>query len=116
MYFCFISGDHFGDLGSKEPAQPSEQVSNGTASKPKISVFPESEVAQMSVRSSTNPNQPTAEDEQKMHEILSDPEIRAVLSDPKVTELFETARSNPEAAQRYSLLNPLLDSDEGIWW
>ena len=57
----------------------------------------------MSVRSSTNPHQPTAEDERKMQEILSDPEIRTVLSDPKIAQLFEVARKSPEAAQRYSL-------------
>ena len=58
------------------------------------------EGAQMSVRSSTNPNQPTAEDERKMQQILSDPDLQAVLKDPKIAELFQTARNNPEAAQR----------------
>ena len=78
-------------------------MSDSSSSKPKISVVPESESAQMSVRSSTNPNQPTAEDERKMQEILSDPEIRTVLSDPKIAEFFDIARKNPDAAQRYSL-------------
>ena len=67
---------------------------------PQIKAVPESEGAQMSVCSSTNPKQPTAEDERKMQEILSDPEIKLILQDPKIAQLFEKARSNPEAAQR----------------
>ena len=67
---------------------------------PQIKAVPESEGAQMSVRSSTNPKQPTAEDERKMQEILSDPEIKLILQDPKIAELLEKARSNPAAAQR----------------
>lgn len=75
-------------------------MNNSASSTPKISVVPDSESAEMSVRSSTNPRQPTAEDEQKMQKILSDPEIKTILSDPKIAELFDTARNNPEAAQR----------------
>lgn len=94
--FCKLMGDHFGALGSKESG---EQVSNGVVTDPQIKAVPESEGAQMSVRSSTNPKQPTAEDERKMQEILSDPEIKLILQDPKIAQLLEKARSNPEAAQ-----------------
>lgn len=54
----------------------------------------------MSVRSSTDPRQATAQDEARMQQILSDPEIRTVLMDPKIQELFEALRNNPDTAQR----------------
>lgn len=94
--FCKLMGDHFGVLGSK---QPTPQTSNGVSSGPEIQTVSESDGAQMSVHSSTNPNQPTSEDEKKMQEILSDPEVQSILRDPKVVEFFGKARTSPDAAQ-----------------
>ena len=56
--------------------------------------------ADMSVRSSTNPNQPTAEDERKMQDILANPEVRNILMDPKVMNLIETLKFNPNEGSR----------------
>lgn len=55
----------------------------------------------MSVRSSTNPNQPTAEDERRMQEIVANPEIRNILLDPKVMKLIESLKFNPDEGTRY---------------
>lgn len=60
------------------------------------------EGADMSVRSSTNPNQPTAEDERRMQDILANPEIRNILMDPKVMKLIETLKFNPSEGARYA--------------
>lgn len=57
--------------------------------------------ADMSVRSSTNPNQPTAEDERRMQEIVANPEIRNILLDPKVMKLIESLKFNPDEGTRY---------------
>ena len=54
----------------------------------------------MSVRSSTNPNQPTAADEKRMQEILSNPEIRDILMDPWIQSLIGTLKNEPSKAQR----------------
>ncbi|KAK3098603.1 hypothetical protein FSP39_021130 [Pinctada imbricata] len=56
--------------------------------------------ADMSVRSSTNPKQPTADDEKRMQEILSDPEIRNILMDQKIFGMIEALRRNPSEGQR----------------
>ena len=57
--------------------------------------------ADMSVRSSTNPKQATAEDETKMQEILSQPETMEVLMDPWVQNLLHVLRTDPGSGQRY---------------
>ena len=67
---------------------------------PEIKAVSPDEGAQMSVLSSTNPKQATAEDERQMQQIIADPEVQAVLKDPKIGELFQMARNDPEAAQR----------------
>ena len=67
---------------------------------PEIKAVPPDEGAQMSVLSSTNPKQATAEDERKIEEILANPEMQTVIKDPKIAELFQLARNDPEAAQR----------------
>ena len=56
--------------------------------------------ADISVRSSTNPNQPTAEDERRMQDILANPEVRNILMDPKVMNLIETLKFNPNESSR----------------
>ena len=55
----------------------------------------------MSVRSSTNPHQATADDEKKMQEILSRPEVMEVLVDPWVQNLLNVLRTNPDSGQRF---------------
>lgn len=60
-----------------------------------------SAAADLSVRSSTDPRQPTADDECKMQDILSTPEIREILYDPRIQKLIETLRTDPEKAQRF---------------
>ena len=42
------------------------------------------EGAQMSLFSSTNPNQPMTEDEQKMQQIVLDSELQMLVKDPKI--------------------------------
>ena len=58
------------------------------------------EGAEMSVRSSTNPKQATAEDEKKMQEILSDPSIQKILMDSSIQALFAALKNEPGEAQR----------------
>ena len=72
----------------------------GSPAIPVITTASSERGADMSVRSSTNPNQPTAADESKMQDILSDPDIRVILMDPKVQELFEILRKDPIKGQR----------------
>ena len=52
---------------------------------------------QQSMHQSTTP--PSPEDEAKMKDILSDPEVKKVLQDPQVQQLIVKMRNNPEAAQ-----------------
>ena len=92
----YLEGQHFNKLAEKQ-GSPSQTCS---PSPQDISTLPPTGGADMSVRSSTNPKQPTAADEQKMQEILSDPQIRDVLEDPKVQELFECLRNDPVKGQR----------------
>ncbi|XP_013408030.1 uncharacterized protein LOC106172003 [Lingula anatina] len=89
--FCGLLGDHFSNMPDGQPQKPKTDT---------ISTTMPSQGADISVRSSTNPNQPTAADEKKMQEILSDPEIRFVLLDPFIQQLFETLRKDPEKGQR----------------
>ena len=56
--------------------------------------------AELQVRSSTNPRQATAADEARMQQILSNPEIREILLDPRIQKLIETLRTDPDKAQR----------------
>ena len=74
---------------------------------PEIKAVPPDEGAQMSVLSSTNPKQATAEDERKIEQILADPEMQMVIKDPKIGELFQLARNDPEAAQRCCTVKPV---------
>jgi len=92
MLFSFV-GSHFNKLADNPGAIPSPQVSTKTDIGTNLG-------ADMSVRSSTDPKQATAQEEAKMKEILSNPEIRMVLMDPKVQELFGMLRTNPEQAHR----------------
>ena len=54
----------------------------------------------MSVRSSTDPNQATADDEAKMREILKDQRVKDAVADPQIQALFGVLKSNPDQAQR----------------
>ena len=121
-------GEHFSNLAEKQD-QESKQTSNKSTSKiVELDSDTDSEVkpykskntsgsvhqsnsktvytksptggADMSVRSSTNPHQPTADDERRMQEILSNPEIRNILSDQKIFGMIEALRSNPTEGQR----------------
>ena len=78
-------GQHFEGLSSNQASKPTVQTTEGT---------------DLSVRSSTDPNQPTADDERRMQEILSKPEIREVLMDPQIQSLIDALRHNPHEAQR----------------
>ncbi|XP_076090305.1 uncharacterized protein LOC143062524 [Mytilus galloprovincialis] len=62
--------------------------------------------ADISVRSSTNQKQATAEDKNKMQDILSQPDVMNVLMDPWIQNLFHVLRNDPESGQRM-----LLDAD-----
>ena len=85
-------GEHFSGL--------EDQQAKGTpAGQPGVRVR-EADGADLKVRSSTNPNQPTSADEERMQQILADPEIRDILMDPRIQKLFEVLRSDPDKAQR----------------
>ncbi|KAH3728971.1 uncharacterized protein LOC127853959 [Dreissena polymorpha] len=97
--FCGLMGEHFNKLadstsgpGSAPPPVPNPQAT--------ISSRTPQGGADLSVRSSTNPRQATAQDEARMQEILSDPEIREILVEPKIQQLFESLRNNPANSQR----------------
>ncbi|CAG2221057.1 unnamed protein product [Mytilus edulis] len=62
--------------------------------------------ADISVRSSTNQKQATAEDKNKMQDILSQPDVMNVLMDPWIQNLFHVLRNDPGSGQRM-----LLDAD-----
>ena len=71
----------------------------GPSAKPEI--VTNSQEADISVHSSTNPKQMTSEDEKKIQQILSDPEMKEILLDVRIQKLLETLRADPEKAQRY---------------
>ncbi|XP_061171279.1 uncharacterized protein LOC133180844 [Saccostrea echinata] len=123
--FCKVMGEHFTGLADKQdkaakpskPAPPSKIVELNSDSEvsrakstPSHTINPNrsetlytrspSEGADLSVRSSTNPNQPTSEDERRMQEILANPEIRNILMDPKIMNLIETLKFNPDEGAR----------------
>lgn len=123
--FCKIMGEHFSGLADKQdktttPSKPapqskivelnSESEVKQAKSNPPPTMNPlmsetlytrsPTEGADLSVRSSTNPNQPTAEDERRMQEIVANPEIRNILLDPKVMKLIETLKFNPNEGTR----------------
>ena len=89
-----ITGQHFEKLGEDHD----EKTPNVTSTNSNNIVT--SEAADLSVRSSTNPNQATEEDDKKMQEILSNPETRDILLDPRIQKLIETLRNDPDKAQR----------------
>lgn len=123
--FCKIMGEHFSGLADKQdktttPSKPAPQskivelnseseVKQAKSTPPQTMNPMMSETlytrsptggADMSVRSSTNPNQPTAEDERRMQEIVANPEIRNILLDPKVMKLIESLKFNPDEGTR----------------
>ncbi|KAI8498639.1 hypothetical protein Bbelb_238410 [Branchiostoma belcheri] len=90
--FCSILGDHFTNLADTQDSVQPAPVQT-TTSPPG---------ADMRVLSSTDPTQPTAEDEAKMREILSNPEMQQVLLDKDVQKLLQMLRTDPLSAQRYA--------------
>ncbi|XP_071818853.1 uncharacterized protein [Apostichopus japonicus] len=98
--FCAILGDHFTSLpGTPDAPQSTDHL--GTSSQtpsPGIKTMDETGL-DMKVRSSTDPKQPTADDEARMKQILSDPEVCNVLADEKIKQLMEALRCNPNEAQ-----------------
>ncbi|XP_033740783.1 uncharacterized protein LOC117327761 [Pecten maximus] len=94
--FCGIMGDHFNKMGETSPSAP-----NPPPKVQEVHTKTPGGGADLSVRSSTNPNQPTADDERKMQEILSNPETREILMDPWIQKLFEKMRADPVNGQRF---------------
>jgi hypothetical protein len=93
------TGDHFNKLSDKQDVSKQDvSKQSSVPSQPKVVT---GSGADMQVRSSTNPNQPTAADEAKMQEILADPEIRDILVDPQIQDLFQHLRNDPVEGQRY---------------
>ncbi|KAJ8027029.1 hypothetical protein HOLleu_32043 [Holothuria leucospilota] len=95
--FCSILGDHFTSLSDQSPSsstQNSKQYSQGSGIQTR-----EAPGIDMTVRSSSSPNQPTADDEIKMKAILSDPEVFNIFSDERMKELMDALKFNPEKAQ-----------------
>jgi hypothetical protein len=120
---CCISGSHFTNIADKsgeqeEKKKPSPKINkieeidpsdtnkytptNPPSASERGTILTRQSPggADMSVRSSTNPHQATAEDERKMQDILSRPEIMEVLTDPWVQNLFSVLRTNPDSGQR----------------
>ncbi|KAL4232860.1 hypothetical protein ACF0H5_007547 [Mactra antiquata] len=99
--FCSLMGDHFNKLSDQQDSATERQQQNSQNVETSI-LTPSStgSGADMSVHSSTNPNVPTAADEQKMKEILSNPEIRNVLMDPKIQDIIQELRNNPANGHR----------------
>ncbi|XP_060067681.1 uncharacterized protein LOC132547893 [Ylistrum balloti] len=94
--FCGLMGNHFSKMGENSPTVP-----NPPPKVQEIHTKTPGGGADLSVRSSTNPNQPTAADEKKMQEILSNPETREILMDPWIQKLFEKMRFDPVSGQRF---------------
>ncbi|KAK2162369.1 hypothetical protein LSH36_100g12082 [Paralvinella palmiformis] len=94
--FCALLGDHF----TKMPSNTSSQ-SDGVASGNGITSESHSEQAEISVHRTTKPQQKPADpEEQRVQQILEDPEIRTILLDPDVKSLIDMLRTNPDNAQR----------------
>lgn len=100
--FCGILGTHFENLADKQETH-SRDVNKMKSKIQEIHTKDPQDGTDISVRSSTNPNQPTAEDERKMQEILSNQEIKETLMDPKIQNLFQSLRTDPEKAQRFMM-------------
>ncbi|CAC5393237.1 unnamed protein product [Mytilus coruscus] len=124
MQFCGLMGNHFTNIADKDdkteektpPPKPSPKIIeeiDPTDSNKYVPTNPPSASqrgtiltresqggADMSVRSSTNPKQATAEDENKMQEILSHPDVMEVLMDPWIQNLFHVLRTDPGSGQR----------------
>ncbi|XP_071486507.1 uncharacterized protein [Diadema antillarum] len=90
--FCEILGNHFSNMGG--PSAPVAETEPG------VIVHDPKSAADISVSSSTNPNQPTAADEAQMQEILAKPEVVKAFGDPQIRALIEKLRTDPEEAQR----------------
>lgn len=87
-----ILGAHFENFADSK--------GNSTASKaPEVKTV-DTQGADMKVRSSTNPRQATSEDDKKLQEILSDPDLKEILLDVRIQKLLETLRTDPDKAQR----------------
>ncbi|KAJ7385646.1 hypothetical protein OS493_013671 [Desmophyllum pertusum] len=89
--FSGILGDHFTSLPG----------SSSAGMKPTTSNSQENNIG-LSERSSTRqqpPVPPSPDDEAKMREILSDPEVMKVLQDHQIQRLLTLMKTNPEAAQ-----------------
>lgn len=99
--FSKVMGNHFTALAD---SAPSEGVSPSTAT-PMTTATPtiltrDMPGVDMSVRSSTDPNQATADDEAKMREILKDQRVKDAVADPQIQALFGVLKTNPDQAQR----------------
>ncbi|XP_076079901.1 uncharacterized protein LOC143049998 [Mytilus galloprovincialis] len=132
MQFCGLMGNHFTNIADKDGGKTEEKTPAPQKPSPKIieeidpadsnkyvptnppSASQRGTIltrqsqggADMSVRSSTNPKQATAEDENKMQDILSQPDVMDVLMDPWIQNLFHVLRNDPGSGQRM-----LLDAD-----
>ncbi len=92
------TGAHFENFTASKEKKKKIPPSRSTAS-PGVKTHA-ADGADISVRSSTDSKTATAEDEKKIQEILSDPELKDILLDPRIQKLLETLRTDPEAAQR----------------
>ncbi len=98
LYVSYFNiGSHFTALGDDQSPQPQASSSSGGVQ------ITSPGGADMSVRSSTNPNQATDADHRKMQEILADPEIADILIDPRIQAMFEVLRKDPDNAQRLDM-------------
>ncbi|XP_035685804.1 uncharacterized protein LOC118422389 [Branchiostoma floridae] len=90
--FCSILGDHFTKIADQQDS----------VAPPPVQTTPTPAGADMRVLQSTDPHQPTAEDEAKMREILSNPEMQQVLLDKDVQNLLQMLKTDPQSAQRHA--------------
>ncbi|WAR08075.1 hypothetical protein MAR_018033 [Mya arenaria] len=79
--FCGLMGDHFNKLGDKVPGggTSGSSIPQKTSAPGPVQTRTQRGGADLAVHSSTDPHQPTAQDEAKMQDILADPEIRDIL-------------------------------------
>ncbi|KAK7108391.1 uncharacterized protein [Littorina saxatilis] len=92
--FCGILGQHFSGMGDKDVSSTPQKPAPAHAG-PKIT-----EVTNQDNKASSGTQQSAFPVDPHVQQILSDPANREILMDPKVQQLIENLRSNPEKAQK----------------
>lgn len=86
--FSALLGEHFTSLGN-----------SGVGMKPTVSQDNDIGLTERASARQQPPVPPSPEDQAKMQEILSDPEVMRVLQDHQIQKLLTMMKTNPDAAQ-----------------